>query len=183
MTAAALVRARCVSLVATGSPPTVATALRDIHRRWMRDTLRWLAPTLSPRADFWDGWSAVRYINDQFDRKYRWQRTLVKAILPLLPPADAFLLRSATTELELMRRHLNRIAGRPDMTEVVAAASCRFLELLGAWFKEAQRVTEGLTGADLLPGARRALVKLESAVAIQTGARRPRPMAGGEVAS
>ena len=111
MTAAALVRTRCVSPVAPGTPPTVRTALRDIHQVWMRDTLRWLAPTLSPSADFWDGWSAVRYINDQFDRKYRWQRMLGKAILPLLPPADAFLLRSATSELELMRRHLNRIAG------------------------------------------------------------------------
>ena len=183
MTAAALVRTRCVSPVATSTPPTVRTALRDIHQVWMRATLRWLAPTLSPSADFWDGWSAVRYINDQFDRKYRWQRMLVKAILPRLRPADGFLLRSATTELELMRRHLNRIAGQRNMTEVVAAASCRFLELLGAWFKELQRVTEGLTGADLPPQAQRALMRLESAVAIQTGARRPPSMARSEVAS
>jgi hypothetical protein len=110
----------------------------------------------------------VRYINDQFDRKYRLQRTLVKAILPLLRPADAFLLRSTTAEVELMRRHLNRVAGRQDMTEVVAAASCRFLELLGAWFKELQRVTKGLTEADLPPQGRRALVRLGSAIAIQT---------------
>jgi hypothetical protein len=183
MTAAVLVRARCVSPVATGSPLIVRTALRDIHHVWMRDTLRWLAPTLSPSADFWDGWNAIRYINDQFDRKYRWQRTLVKAILPLLRPADAFLLRSATTELELMRRHLNRVAGRRNTTEVVAAASCRFLELLSAWFKELQRVTEGLTGADLPPQARRALARLESAVSIQTVARRSPAMARSEVVS
>ena len=89
MTAASLVRARCVSPSATGPAPTLHTALRDIHQRWMRDTLRWLAPTLSASADFWDGWSAVRYINDQFERKYRRQRSLVKAILPLLRAADA----------------------------------------------------------------------------------------------
>ena len=82
-----------------------------------------------------------------------------------------------------MRRHLNRIAGRQSMTEVVAAASCRFLELLGAWFIELQRVTEGLTGADLPPQARRALARLESAVTIQTGARRPSITALSEVAS
>jgi len=183
MTAAALVRTRCVSPVATGSPPTVRAALRDIHHMWMRDTLQWLAPTLSPRADFWDGWSAVRYINDQFDRKYRRQRTLVKAILPLLQPADAFLLRSATTELELMRRHLNRMAGRRNMMEVVAAASCRFLELLGAWFNELERVTDGLTRADLSVQGRRALARLECAVAMHKGARRPPPMTRSDVAS
>ena len=49
---------------------------------------------VEPAAPSMDGWSAVRYINDQFDRKYRWQRTLVKAILPRLRPADGFLLQA-----------------------------------------------------------------------------------------
>jgi hypothetical protein len=167
MTAASLVRARCVSPIATRSAPTLCTVLRDIHHRWMSDTLRWLAPTLSANADFWDGWSAVRYINDQFDRKYRRQRTLVKAILPLLRPADTFRLQSTTVELELMRRHLNRVAGRCQMTEVVAAASCHFLELLAAWFGELQRVTQGLNRDDVPPQGQRALARLESAIAIR----------------
>ncbi len=167
MTAASLVRARCVSPSATGPAPTLHTALRDIHQRWMRDTLRWLAPTLSASADFWDGWSAVRYINDQFERKYRRQRSLVKAILPLLRAADAFRLRSTTVELELMRRHLNRVAGRQQMTEVVAVASCHFLELLAAWFGELQRVTQGLSRDQIPPQGQRALARLESAIAIR----------------
>ena len=45
--------------------------LRDLHRRWMDETSQWLIPALAPDADFWNGWSAVRYINDQFDRQYR----------------------------------------------------------------------------------------------------------------
>jgi hypothetical protein len=167
MTAASLVKARCVSPGATGSAPTLCTVLRDIHHRWMSDTLRWLAPTLSASADVWDGWSAVRYINDQFDRKYRRQRTLAKAMLPLLRPGDTFRLRSTTVELELMRRHLNRVAGRQQMTEVVAAASCHFLELLAAWCGELQRVTRGLNRDDVPPQGQRALARLESAIAIR----------------
>jgi hypothetical protein len=41
MTAADLVTARGESPSATGSAPTLSTALRDIHQRWMRDTVRW----------------------------------------------------------------------------------------------------------------------------------------------
>ena len=109
----------------------------------------------------------MRYINDQFDRQYRRQRTLVKAILPLLRPADAFRLRSTTVELELMRRHLNRVAGRQQMSEVVAAASCHFLELLAAWFSELQRVTQGLTRDEVPVQGQRALARLASAIAVR----------------
>jgi hypothetical protein len=52
MTAGVLVRARCLSPIATGSPLTLTTALRDIHYRWMRDTLLWLVPTLLPARTF-----------------------------------------------------------------------------------------------------------------------------------
>jgi hypothetical protein len=167
MAAGPLVKARRVSPIATDPAPSVSAALRDSHKRWMGDTLRWLSPTLSANAGVWDGWSAVRYINDQCDRQYRRQRTLVRAILPLLRPADALSLRSTTMELELMRRHLNRVAGRHHMSEVVAAASCHVLELLAAWFGELQRVTQGLTQDKVPPQGQRALARLASAIAVQ----------------
>jgi hypothetical protein len=63
MIAASVVRARSANPGATGSAPPLSTTLRAIHHRWMGDTLRWLAPTLSASADFWDGWSAARYGN------------------------------------------------------------------------------------------------------------------------
>lgn len=167
MTAAVLVIARAVRSASQGSALTVRATLRNIHRRWMNETWQWLAPTLSPDADFWNGWSAVRYINDQFDRQYRRQRALVAAILELLPPADAVQLRKTAAALERTRRDLDRVGRRQGMTEVVAALSGQFLELLGIWFAEIQRVTQELTTDDLPHQGRRALRQLEAAVAIR----------------
>lgn len=101
MTAAVLVRERCVSPIPTGSAPTVSTALREPN-------IRESHPLTSPACYCLPA------------PTQQWTRT------------DAC--------------NLNRIAGRQSMTEMFAAASYHFLELLGAWCKELQRVTQGLTG-------------------------------------
>ena len=141
--------------------PTVAATLRPIHSRWMTETMRGLAATLSPNADFWSGWSAVRYLNDRFDWQYRCQRILVAAIMPLLPPADARVLRATTDALEEVRYDLDRVGRWRNMTAVTGGLTYRFLKLLNAWFVEIQRVTQGLTDAELSPEGRRALTQLE----------------------
>ena len=129
----------------------------------MTETMHALAAVLSADADFWSGWSAVRYLNDRFDWRYRCQRRLVTAIMPLLPPADVRVLRAATDSLEEVRYDLDRVGRWRNMTAVTAAHAYRFLRLLHAWFVEIERVTRGVTDAELSPEARRALTQLEAA--------------------
>jgi hypothetical protein len=145
--------------------PPLGARLRDLHRRWMDETSGWLSPTLAPDADFWTGWSAVRYINNQFDRQYRRECALVAAILPLLRPTEAFTLCAATVLLERTRRDLDQLGRRLGMTEVVRAVTCRFLKLLGSWLVEIDGVTEELTVDDLPPDGRRAIAQLTAAAA------------------
>ena len=139
---------------------TLAATLSPIHSRWMTETMRALASALSPDADFWSGWSAVRYLNDRFDWQYRCERILVADIIPLLPPADARALRATTDALEEVRYDLDRVGRWRNMTAVTGALAYRFLKILNAWFVEIQRVTEGLTDAELSPEGRRALTQL-----------------------
>jgi hypothetical protein len=89
--------------------PPLTAKLRHIHRRWMDETSQWLRPTVAPDADFWHGWSAVRYINDQFDRQYRRKCAVAAAILPLLRPSDAFILCATTgTRTDALRYRPSR---------------------------------------------------------------------------
>jgi hypothetical protein len=131
----------------------------------MDETSDWLNPTLAPDADFWNGWSAVRCVNDQFDRQYRRGWTLVSAILPLLRPADAFVLCARSVALARTRRDLDRLGRQRGKTQVVAELAHRFLKLLRSWFEEIERVTEELTVDDLPMDGRRALAQLRAAVA------------------
>ena len=147
--------------------PPLNAKLRDSHRRWMDDVSEWLGPTLAPDADFWNGWSAVRYINDQFARQYQRECTLIAAILPLLRPSDAFTLCARTAVLERTRRDLDHLGRRQGMTEAVAVLAYRFLKLLRTWFGEIERVTQELTMDELRPDGRRALAQLGAAAAAQ----------------
>jgi hypothetical protein len=147
--------------------PPLSAKLRVIHRQWMDDVSEWLSPALAPDADFWNGWSAVRYLDDQFARQYRRERSLVAAILPLVRPSDAFILCVTTAVLERTRRNLDQIGRRQGRTEVVAILAYRFLKLLRTWFAEIERVTEGLTINELPPDGRRALAQLGAAATLQ----------------
>ena len=161
MTAAPRVTVDAIRPTSRQIVPTVAATLRPIHSRLMTETVRGLAAALSPNADFWSGWSAVRYLNDRFDWQYRCQRILVAAIMPLLPPADARVLRATTETLEEVRYDLDRVGRRRNVTAVTGALAYRFLELLNGWFVEIQRVTQGVTESELSPEGRRALTQLE----------------------
>jgi hypothetical protein len=143
------------------SQATIAATLRPIHSRWMGETTRGLAAALSPGANFWSGWSAVRYLHARFDWRYRWQRILLADILPMLPVGEARALRATTDSLEEVRMDLDRVGRWRNMTAVTGALAYRFLKLLHAWFVQIQRATEGMTDAELSPEGRRALTKLE----------------------
>jgi hypothetical protein len=162
MTAAPRVAVDAVPPASRQVVPTVAATLRPIHCRLMTETMRGLAAALSPNADFWSGWSAVRYLNDRFDWQYRCQRILVAAIMPLLPPTDARVLRATTDALEEIRYNLDRVGRWRNMTAVTGGLTYRFLKHLNAWFVEIQRVTQGVTDAEVSPEGRRALTQLEA---------------------
>jgi hypothetical protein len=171
MTAAPRVTVDAVRPASRQVVPSVAATLRPIHSRWMTETMRGVAAALSPDANFWSGWSAVRYLNDRFERQYRWQRVLVTAIMPLLSPADARVLRATTDALEEVRYDLDHVGRWRNMTAVTGGLTYRFLKFLNAWFEQIQRVTQGLTDAELSPEGRRALVQLK----LLTSPKLPRP--------
>jgi hypothetical protein len=143
----------------------IAGRLGEIHRQWLDETREWLAPAMAPDADFWNGWSAVRYLADQFERLYRRQLAFVKAMLPMCSSSEAFALAITTVRLERARRNLDQLGRQQGMVEVVAAACAHFLDLLEAWFEELQRLIQGLTRAELPVAAQQALAQLQAAIA------------------
>jgi hypothetical protein len=157
-----LVIARVPAVARQARGQVMDSRLREIHRHWLGETRDWLAPATAPDADFWNGWSAVRYLGDQFERFYRRQLAFVKAILPMFAPSDAFALAATTARLERARRTLDRLGRRQGIVQVVAAACEHFLETLETWFGELQRLTQGLTASEFPVAAQQALVWLEA---------------------
>lgn len=157
--------AQAAPVVHPAREQTVAGTLREIHQIWLAETREWLAPAMALEADFWDSWSAVRYLNDQFERLYRRQRAFLKAAIPQFNPPDALALRQQTLELVRGVRKLNSLGRRQGTAPAVAAACAHLVDLLEAWFGEIQRLSRRLTTAELPAQAQLALTGLRAALA------------------
>lgn len=161
-----------LSPVAQGTPTvhparkqTVGGILGEIHRMWLDETRKWLAPAMAPEADFWDRWGAVRYLNDQFERLYRRKSAFLKVVTPRLDPTDALALKRQTAELVRRVRKLNSLGRRRGTARAVAAACADLLEVLESWFGETERLTRGLSAAELPARTWGALTQLHAALA------------------
>src|SRR4026208_1158894 len=77
------------SSVASDNHDTLAPVLRAAHRIWIRETDRFLLPIMVPEAQFWERWTAVRYLADEFLGQYRRERAIIDEVHLFLPPETA----------------------------------------------------------------------------------------------
>lgn len=80
--------------------------LPSIHDRWCETVFQVLKPLMSPRAEFWDRWSTVRFLTDQFTRFYRLESSLLECAAGALAEPDSTRLRQELGKLELTRSRL-----------------------------------------------------------------------------
>ena len=59
---------------------TVSAALGPVHDEWIKEARQFLLPATSADASFWDRWSAVRYLNDQYTERHRAESELVSEL-------------------------------------------------------------------------------------------------------
>src|SRR5512132_3650450 len=64
----------------------LAPVLRATHETWLREVTDFLLPITRRGASFWERWTAVRYLADQFSGQYRRECALVHELRPFLPP-------------------------------------------------------------------------------------------------
>lgn len=65
----------------------LAPALSRAHKVWIKEAREFLRPVTFDTASFWDRWTAVRYLADQFQGQYRRECALVDELRPFLAPA------------------------------------------------------------------------------------------------
>ncbi len=101
--------------------------LPSIHDRWCESVFKVLKPLMSPRAEFWDRWRAVRFLTDQFIRFYRLESALLECEPGPLAQSDSARLRQELGSLELSR---SRLVGLCRRRGTAVEASRRAWELL-----------------------------------------------------
>jgi hypothetical protein len=142
---------------------SLAAALRPLHKAWVEDARRFLDPTLGHDADFWTRWAAVRYICDDLQERYHWERALVSELRPFIRLAVAERLVHEGERVSALRLELDRIGRRRGTAAEFAAGAGALLEQLGLWCAEIERAAEGVPRDVLTPEGSEVLMHLEAA--------------------
>jgi hypothetical protein len=141
---------------------TLDAVLGPTHDAWIEEARQLLVPATTPVAPFWDRWSVVRYLDDQFLARFRVERALLSELRPFVTIHEMDRLESGGEQVARLQLALDRIGRRRGTAAEFAALTTEFLQALELWCVEIE-----LAGArvhrDTLPAdAQRMLEHLEA---------------------
>jgi hypothetical protein len=148
------------------SVDTVDSVLVALHDRWLNEMRRFVEPAASAGAGFWDRWTAVRYLADQFRDHFILERALLFSLANLLRNEDAERLTIQAGELERLLSGLNQSGRHRGTGPAVADAVRQLMEGIAVWCAEFEAATAGVPRDILSENSNRLLehVKVSGAV-------------------
>lgn len=144
-------------------------ALRPSHDAWLWEARRFLTPATVPEAPFWDRWSVVRYLNDQFLERLGVERGLVAELRPYIRPDRMDEIEAAGDRVRRLHLELDRLGRRRGTAASFAAMTEQFLEALGCWCAEIEQAVRRVPVGALAGEAWRTLAHLERAPVQRAG--------------
>jgi len=139
----------------------LAPVLRDAHKIWIRETTLYLWPVFVQEAPFWERWTAVRYIADEFLRQYHLERAFVDELRPFLPPGIADSLTRDGERIGRLQCELDRVGRRRGTAHTVSVISRRLLHLLRSWCADIEAAAGRIPRGLLPPEGNRLVADLE----------------------
>ncbi len=128
----------------------LAPVLRAAHEIWIQETNRFLSPIIAREAPFWERWTAVRHMADQFLEQYHRERAVVDELRPFLPPDIAERLTRDGESIGRLQCELDRVGRRRRTGHPVSVLSRELLQLLRSWCADIEEAA-GQIPRDSLP--------------------------------
>lgn len=128
----------------------LAPVLQAAHETWIRKTNRFLLPVSRGEAPFWDRWTAVRYLSDQFMGQFRREQALLDTLRPFLHHDIAERLTRDGERILRLQGELDRVGRRRATAHTVSHVSGELLRLLPSWCADIEEAA-GRIPRDLLP--------------------------------
>jgi hypothetical protein len=122
--------------------------------------------------------SAVRYLADEFEARFRAQCALADSLEPLLDASLLGRLATARKALESTRAELMALGRRRGSAGPVAILARRFIDQLECWCAGIELATSRLICSDLSEESRQAVAHLEGMARRRTMSGLNRPAAG-----
>jgi len=134
---------------------TLDAVLSPTHDAWVEEARQFLMPATSITAPFWDRWTVVRYLDDQFFDHLRLETALVEELRPFVTPSEMAQLRAGGERVAQLRLALDRIGRRRGTAPEFAPVTDELLRALELWCAEIELIGRRIR-RDVLPeeGAR-----------------------------
>lgn len=138
--------------------------LSPLHEAWVTEARWFLDPASRASAPFWDRWSVVRYLNDQFPARFDLQRILIRELRPSLEPQHIEAIDGGAERLTRLRLALDRVGRRRGTAAEFAPIVEEFLAALELWCAEVELAVRNVNRDELGEEADRILGLIESTV-------------------
>jgi len=145
-------------------PRTLDTVLSPLHDAWVEEARRFLDPAATAAPPFWDRWSVVRYLNDQFQARFALERALIEELRPFLQVHHMDAIAAGEERVARLRLGLDRLGRRRGTAAEFAYMTGEFLTALELWCAEIELAVGHIEPGDLPEEGARILAHLESAV-------------------
>lgn len=128
----------------------LAPVLHAAHEIWIRETNRFLLPVSVWEAPFWDRWTVVRYLADEFMGQYRREQALLDELRPFLQDDIAERLTRDGERIVRLQGELDQVGRRRGTAHTVSIVSAELLRLLQSWCADIEKAA-GRIRRDSLP--------------------------------
>lgn len=142
--------------------PGLDAMLSPVHDAWVEEVRRFLLPATTSAAPFWDRWSAVRYMNDEFVAHFALQRSLLTELRPLISSNHLDSIDAGTERVARLRLGLDRIGRRRGTSTEFALMAEELLAALELWCAEIELAVRQVDPDHLPDDGARMLAHLES---------------------
>jgi hypothetical protein len=146
---------------------TLDAVLAPAHDAWIEEARHLLTPASAPGAPAWERWPVVRWLNDQFLRRFLAERALMNELRPHLTVREDEMIGGGEDRIAQLRLGLDRLARRNGGAAEFTALAQGFMQALEMWCAETELAARRIHCRYLSRDARRLLEEVEAASSVQ----------------
>ena len=122
-------------LLAQGSP-SLLSVVQAAHRIWIGEIESNLLPIIGGHSSFWERWTAVRYMADQFLAHYWRECSFIDELQSFLPLSLSERLSCQGERIGNLQRELDRVGRRRGTSRTVSVVARDLFDSLRSWCTE-----------------------------------------------
>jgi hypothetical protein len=146
---------------------TLDAVLAPTHDAWIEEARGLLAAAAAPGAPEWERWPVVRWLNEEFLRRFLAERALVNELRPHLSVREDEMIGLGEDQITQLRLGLDRLARRRGGAAEFNALAQGFMQALEMWCAEIELAARRVHCRYLSRDARRLLRDVEGASAAE----------------